>query len=87
MFEVTQHFVMNRAVEIDGDRATARSMFLNPNRQKDGDGYRHFICGGYYLDELERRPEGWRITRSVEDMTSWRDHMPGLPDVPPGLPA
>jgi hypothetical protein len=87
LFEVTQHLVANRVIQIDGDRATARSMFLNPNRHKEGDGYRHFICGGYYDDELARRPEGWRITRRVEDMTWWRDQLPGLPDVPPGLPA
>ena len=84
-FEVTQHLVGNREVHLDGDRATSRSMFINPNRMRIDGEVRHFVCGGYYHDRLERRPEGWRIVRRIEDTLWWQDPMPGLPDVPPGL--
>ena len=87
LFEATQHFVVNRDVRIDGDTAAARSMFFNPNRMRVDGELRHFMCGGYYHDRLERRPEGWRIVRRVEDTTWWIDRPPGLPPVPPGVAA
>jgi 3-phenylpropionate/cinnamic acid dioxygenase small subunit len=87
VFEVTQHLVANRDIRIDGDRATARSMIFNPNRYRVNGEVRHFICGGYYRDELRRLPQGWRIVRRVEDLQWWENQMPGLPDVPPPVEA
>jgi 3-phenylpropionate/cinnamic acid dioxygenase small subunit len=85
MFEATQHLVANREIKVSGDKAVARSMFLNPNRLRAEGEVRHFTCGGYYHDRLERRSEGWRIVRRIEDTVWWQDPFPGLPPVPPGV--
>jgi 3-phenylpropionate/cinnamic acid dioxygenase small subunit len=85
LFEVTQHFVGNRDIRCDGEVASARSMFLNPNRLRSDGEVRHFTCGGYYLDALERRGDGWRIVHRVEDTCWWENPFPGLPVVPPGI--
>ena len=37
MFPMTQHVVCNRAVDIDGDTGTARSVFYNPMGLPQGD--------------------------------------------------
>lgn len=85
MFEATQHLVMNREISIDGDAASVRSQFLNPNRIVINGEARIFTTGGYYHDRLERRPEGWRIVERIEESLWWENPMPGLPAVPPGL--
>jgi hypothetical protein len=85
LFEATQHLVANREIHIDGDRAIARSMFFNPNRMQIDGELRHFICCGYYHDRLERREEGWRIVRRIEDTVWWQNPLPGLPPAPPGI--
>jgi hypothetical protein len=88
LFTWSQHLVVNRAVEIDGDGATARarSIFHNPNGMEvDGEPWL-FVVGGCYHDRLVRLPAGWRIASRVEE-TLWWDHpMPGLPPVPYPLP-
>ncbi len=67
-FPMTQHLVANREVCIEGDTATARSMFFNPMGVPNGDGpHKLFLCGGYYLDKLVRTPAGWRIRERVEE--------------------
>jgi 3-phenylpropionate/cinnamic acid dioxygenase small subunit len=77
-FPATQHFVTNRSVTLDGDRATSYSYFYNPMSWTDGeDRQRAFFVGGYYNDRLERRPEGWRIVERVVEV-AWRDgELPG----------
>jgi hypothetical protein len=82
--DASQHYVMNRDVRIAGDTATARSMFLNINRSRP-DSEAGFWCGGYYEDRLERRPEGWRIVRRIEDTVWWRDPPDPSVPVPPGI--
>lgn len=85
MFEATQHLVANREIRVDADVAQARSMFYNPNRMRIDGELHHFTCGGYYYDRLQRRAEGWRIVRRIEDTIWWTDPIPGLPEVPPGI--
>lgn len=68
MFSMTQHIVGNRVIEIDGDRATARSAFYNPMGLPDGEGgMKLFFDGGYYNDKLVRTDEGWKIEERIED--------------------
>lgn len=86
MFEAYQHHVTNREIRIDGDRAKARSLFLNPNQFRLAGEVVIFTCGGSYHDRLERRVDGWRIVRRIEDTSWWSNPVPGLPDVPPGVP-
>ncbi len=88
LFTWTQHLVVNRRVSIDpgGDTARARSDFHNPNQMAiDGEPWL-FVVGGRYHDRLERRPDGWRITRRVEETLWWHHPMPGLPATPYPLP-
>jgi 3-phenylpropionate/cinnamic acid dioxygenase small subunit len=86
MFRVTQHLVLNRSVELDGDRARSRAQFLNPNEATIAGEPWIFTVGGTYHDELARTAAGWRITRRVEE-TLWWDHaLPGLSPTPPPLP-
>lgn len=86
MFRVTQHLVLNRIVDLDGDRARSTAQFLNPNEAMIKGEPWIFTVGGTYHDLLARTPDGWRITRRVEE-TLWWDHpLPGLAPTPPPLP-
>jgi 3-phenylpropionate/cinnamic acid dioxygenase small subunit len=61
-FEITQHMSSNFQIEIDGDRASARSNLWAAcvhSRQKAGD---HFDEGGVYLWNLEREGGSWLIS-------------------------
>ena len=63
-----QHLIANSMVELRGDRATGRTMCHNPMVLARPDGATHtFYCGLWYLDELVRTAEGWRIQRRVEE--------------------
>jgi hypothetical protein len=79
-FCMTQHLIANSVVRLDGDRATARTMFYNPMGAAKQEGGLHlFFIGGYYNDELARTRDGWRIAQRVEEQ-SW---MEGT--LPPGF--
>ena len=74
MFAATQHLVANSAVTLDGDRAAARTMCHNPmalpadGPGKDGDGESAvLLCGLWYVDELLRTPDGWKLRSRAED--------------------
>jgi len=70
-FPMTQHLVSNTEFEIDGDRATTRTMFFNPMGWQDEEGEMQvFFVGGYYNDKLSRTEAGWRITERIEH-ASW----------------
>ena len=88
MFEVTQHLVMNTAVEFEPDqvRARARTAFLNPNQLTvEGEPWT-FVVGGNYHDRLVKAEAGWRIATRVEETLWWQNPMPGLPPRPDQLP-
>lgn len=89
VFSWTQHLVVNRAVELapGGTEAGARSLFHNPNGAEiDGRPWL-FVVGGAYHDRLVRTEAGWRIRHRVEETMWWDNPLPGLPAVPPPLPA
>jgi hypothetical protein len=68
MFAATQHLVANSAVTLDGDRATARTMCHNPMALPGEEGEAGLLlCGLWYVDELRRTPEGWRLHHRSED--------------------
>lgn len=58
------HMVGNVDIKLDGDCATGRTMCLNPMKLNDG---QILFCALWYDDEFVRTPEGWRMTRRVED--------------------
>ncbi len=68
VFPMTQHFISNTTVEIDGDRAKSRTYVINPMGFPKDDGSLHiFTVGAYYNDELVYTDEGWRIANRFEE--------------------
>jgi len=58
----SQHIVSTVKIDLDGDRATARSAAIVPMTSCAADGAeRTFINGLWYEDGLIRTPNGWRI--------------------------
>lgn len=57
----SQHLIGNFRINVEGDRATAKSslqaILVGTGAYRD----RHLTLWGEYRDRLERRPEGWRI--------------------------
>jgi hypothetical protein len=70
-FHMNQHMTLNRLIEIDGDSATGRIYFLNPNSFLTDDGEARLITvGGFYVDQYVRTPAGWRIKDRRQE-TAW----------------
>ena len=68
MFSATQHLVANSAVTLDGDRAAARTMCHNPMALPGEEGRESLLlCGLWYVDELVRTPDGWKLRSRSED--------------------
>jgi uncharacterized protein (TIGR02246 family) len=55
------HLVANPDIRVDGDRATASSMWVFVAR--DGDDKPQVSLLGHYTDVLARTPDGWRFLR------------------------
>jgi len=71
---MTQHFVTNVEIDLDGDRAKVRAMFYNPMQLP---GMTELSsCGGNYHHDLVRTPEGWKSERLVEE-NLWFVNPPG----------
>ncbi len=67
-FPMTMHFISNSTVELSGDRAKSRTYVINPMGFPKPDGGLHiFTVGGYYVDELVRTSDGWRIANRMEE--------------------
>jgi 3-phenylpropionate/cinnamic acid dioxygenase small subunit len=63
LHRVTQHQMSNPMVELDGDRATARTYGNLVHVQELLDGKPSYVVQhAIYTDALERRTSGWRIT-------------------------
>lgn len=62
-----QHLVGNIEVDIQGDRATARTACYNPMVIKlPPKGNSPFFLGFWYEDELVHTADGWRISQRIE---------------------
>jgi hypothetical protein len=67
-FAVTSHYLGNTGVELDGDRARARTYLWNPMGFQKADGELHwFAVSAHSVDELVRANDGWRIQRRVQE--------------------
>jgi 3-phenylpropionate/cinnamic acid dioxygenase small subunit len=67
-FAITLHYIGNTMLEIDGDRARARTYLWNPMGFQKADGELHwFTVSAQYVDELVRTNEGWLIGRRVQE--------------------
>lgn len=71
----TQHTMSNPIIDIDGDEATC-TMYMQATHFLP-DETEPYTIGGYYVDQLVRTDEGWRI-RSVNLNVSWHTGDPGL---------
>jgi hypothetical protein len=60
---VTQHFVTNQTVDIEGDTAHAETYWFVANVQKGSSSV--ILRGGRYIDRLERRRGTWAIAERV----------------------
>ena len=78
LFARSQHMIVNKEVEMAGDRATSRALFFNPLVARDGN---VMFVGGEYRDHWVRTPAGWRIIERVED-TTWTFGLPELRRTP-----
>ena len=82
-FPMTVHFISNTTVEIDGDRAKARTYVINPMGFPKPDGGLHlFTVGGYYNDELVRTEDGWRIASRYEEQAFLDGSLPEALQIP-----
>ena len=82
-FPMTVHYISNSTVELEGDTARARTYVINPMGFPKEDGSLHiFTVGGYYVDELVRTPEGWRIRKRREDQAFLDGSLPEALQVP-----
>jgi hypothetical protein len=83
-----QHLIANKLVTLDGDTATVRAYFFNPNtmaRPEDSSfssafngPYLYSLGGGYYNHKLKRTPDGWRSIELFE-LRVWRQGYPPRP--------
>ena len=56
-FDATQHQITNHQITIDGDEATAVAYVRATHKL----GNEMWVVGGYYVDELVRTDEGWKL--------------------------
>jgi ketosteroid isomerase-like protein len=76
MFSGYYHMQATSKVTIDGDTATAVTPCYNPMVLPLGEGKEQvFTCGLWYHDTYVRTPQGWRISKRVEEKT-FVDNMP-----------
>lgn len=59
----TQHLIGSILVDVDGDRATTRSYVQARHQRVNDPAGPIFDSNGEYVDQWERRDEGWRIVR------------------------
>lgn len=76
---LTQHLLTNHHVELDGDRATATTLMLNPLvlATATDDEATVLLFGGRYEDELVRTDDGWRISGRVHVVDWEAGPLPG----------
>jgi hypothetical protein len=74
------HRITNHQVTVDGDRAN--SICYVKVRLLRGDD--SFEMGGFYDDQFERRPEGWRIKQRYYRGSWWQGN-PNVVGGPPGF--
>lgn len=83
MFPITVHYVTNSEVELQGDRAKARTLVFNPMFFANPDGSLHdFTVGAAYVDELVWTADGWRIAKRSEEAGYMQGTLPGALQIP-----
>lgn len=65
-FPAYYHMLGNVDVRVTGDTATSRAICFNP-MVMGSDQEQIYFVGIWYLDEFVRTPQGWRMSRRVEE--------------------
>ena len=71
---MSQHYITNIEVDLDGDRAHVVAMFFNPMQLPGFE--EQSACGGFYHHDMVRTPDGWKSERLVEE-NLWFVNRPG----------
>lgn len=75
-FTHSQHIISTSMITLNGDRATGRTICVNPMGLPLSDGtIAHMTFYLWYVDELVRTPLGWRISSRREEV-SHRENVP-----------
>jgi len=81
-FSSFQHMVSTSKITLNGDEATGKTICHNPMVLPLGEGKEQiFVCGLWYHDEYVRTPDGWRISKRVEEK-SYMHNVPSDFSVP-----
>jgi uncharacterized protein (TIGR02246 family) len=80
-YEATLHFVGSYAIQIDGDRATARHKVIAIHVPSTSELSSHAEIGGIYSTSLRRLADGWRLT-SLDLRLTFTDGLPFTPGGP-----
>jgi hypothetical protein len=82
-FPITVHYISNTTVKLAGDSAHTRTYIWNPMGFRNPDQSLHwFTVGGFYVDELVRTGEGWRIRKRVEESGFMQGTLPPALQIP-----
>jgi hypothetical protein len=69
---ITQHFMGNMLIELEGDKARAETYAVAYHRREDAEGNgKDDVMGIRYVDRFERRLGEWKIAHRVV-ATDWR---------------
>jgi hypothetical protein len=83
IFPMTQHFIANSTVEVDGDTGRSRTYLFNPmGLPKPDGGLQIFTVGGYYNDRLVYTDDGWRIAERIEEQAFFDGSLPEGLEIP-----
>jgi len=82
-FPITIHAITNSTIELDGDRATGKTLVNNPMViPQEGGGQTQFTVWAWYVDELVRTDLGWRIAKRFEDQVFVEGGPPAGHEIP-----
>ena len=77
-FPAFQHLSATSRIDLDGDRASARTILFNPMVMDHEGEQRVFFIGLWYCDELVRTAAGWRISQRREEKCWSYNAPPGM---------
>ena len=84
LFAMRQHYVTNREVTLDGDRASSVTYLYNPmGRRRDDGGLDLFFVGGTYRDRWVRVGGDWRIAHEHDSVPFYMDDARAAIDLAP----
>ena len=61
-FDATQHLSANHVHDIRGDEATCTSYMRAEHFVINNEGENYYTMGGYYVNQLVRTPDGWKLS-------------------------